>query len=284
LQARPCELELCQDGFRDGKGLVVPAVKVGKLSAACGNPPKPFSKGKGASIDVASLVSSLRSTKTEAPHDFDVAVPSVNVAEENPSVKIRYSTKSLLAYRRHATVDVPIDVLEVRSGYVDESKVCTDEKLVFSPDKVASKKAISFHMDLEVDAACIVHAYNLDSKVEWPILQTFCTKTVGILPLSIRMMRRSLPARAMIIFQTPEEAVKFVKQVPSGTKLKGRKPRFELNQKVRRGSLTDCHTTCVASSVANVVVDFDQVEFATAVVCEPGSPASSSCGDSCSKA
>eukprot|EP00961_Rhodomonas_salina_P097316 1308919-Rhodomonas_salina.1 len=76
---------------------------------------------------------------------------------------------------------------------------------------------------MEVGEDCLVNVHNLDCNTGWPHLNTFCTKTVGIKPLNIRMMRRLQPCRAMLVFSSPEEAKQFVDAVPEKAVLKGRK-------------------------------------------------------------
>lgn len=258
LEARRVSVELFQDNLYIKHGTSAQNAQFA-----------PFCKGHTAVVDVASLVSGLRNNKIDASA-VEIAIPTTNDDAERTKSR-KYTPQAMLELRSAASAHIPAHIpAEVRRGNAEEAcdgkgifhDALHDEKLVFSPNRKANKKVISFHTELQVDASCTVNVFNLASNVEWPNLQTFCTKTVGITPVTIRMMRRSVPAQALIVFSSQQEAFEFVKQVPSDVKLKGRKPRFELSKAAQlpRGT----RSNPVAAPVAKDVDGF----VATAVVCE----------------
>lgn len=148
---------------------------------------------------------------------------------------VKYSTSDLLELRASATqlADLKIDICEeIDKRFTSSSKASgrtpVDQNTVIKFRKAASPKEIKFVEDLDIPITQIIHAYNLSDGVTWPILKTFCEKTVGVPSLDVRMMRRRKPAEARIIFRSIEEAHKFLAQVPTNASIKGRTPKFEL--------------------------------------------------------
>mmetsp|Transcript_57763 Transcript_57763/g.118206 ORF Transcript_57763/g.118206 Transcript_57763/m.118206 type:complete len:231 (-) Transcript_57763:121-813(-) len=206
---------------------------------------KPFvSKRKGSSMSTDSFtkgivcrrVSTLSDASTiayaeirRASHDLSGFEPTL---EDFGSANRNYSVALLLKMRQFATdVQVDIDYGDHPSDGKGQAVPLSDEGLVCFRAPVngqPAKKAISFVEDLDVSPDCIVMARNIDRSVEWPMLQTFCTKTVGVKPLNLRMQRRSNPASALIMFSSNDEAKEFLEKVPKGVSLKGKRPRFHM--------------------------------------------------------
>eukprot|EP00960_Hanusia_phi_P032825 750092-Hanusia_phi.AAC.1 len=80
---------------------------------------------------------------------------------------------------------------------------------------------------------CVVHAKNLEPTVTRQQLFTFCTKTIGLMPLSVHILsvRNSKDtegvgsSRGVIVFETAQDAQTFLSKA-HGHRFKGRKPFF----------------------------------------------------------
>mmetsp|Transcript_62739 Transcript_62739/g.147882 ORF Transcript_62739/g.147882 Transcript_62739/m.147882 type:complete len:276 (-) Transcript_62739:383-1210(-) len=174
------------------------------------------------------------------PENDWMVVPSKNQEVDSASGSHRYTLKELLGMRsswRFGSVKVEEGQDFSRIGPVPTARPAEDASVVPFRAKPTGKQAISFHMDVDVPSNCIVNVLNIDNKVEWPMLQTFCAKTVGVKPLSIRMQRRSNPASAHLLFSSVDEATEFLQRVPPGIRLKGRRPRFLLNDSTVAGGI-----------------------------------------------
>eukprot|EP00287_Rhodomonas_sp_CCMP768_P009965 CAMPEP_0196727276 /NCGR_PEP_ID=MMETSP1091-20130531/8293_1 /TAXON_ID=302021 /ORGANISM="Rhodomonas sp., Strain CCMP768" /LENGTH=277 /DNA_ID=CAMNT_0042069839 /DNA_START=24 /DNA_END=857 /DNA_ORIENTATION=- len=144
---------------------------------------------------------------------------------------LRYSVKDLFDLRWHSSVleSLTIDMCDDINPLLPmkEMKSPVEKDAVIRFRKEASPKEIKFVEDLDIPISQIVHAYNLSEGVTWPILKTFCDKTVKVPAFDIRMMRRRKPYEARIIFRSEEEVHQFLSAVPRNIALKGRVPKFE---------------------------------------------------------
>jgi len=153
----------------------------------------------------------------------------------------KYSINDLLVLRKPSINADTADVGDECAAGLSSSPSVNEEvgAPLVSFRSSPAKGAISFHVDMDVPKNCIVNVGNIDNRVEWPQLNTFCAKTVGVKPLSIRMQRRTNPASAHILFNTPAEASEFLSRVPPGVRIKGRKPRFYLHDSGSAGGAKD---------------------------------------------
>eukprot|EP00286_Rhodomonas_abbreviata_P026671 CAMPEP_0181314060 /NCGR_PEP_ID=MMETSP1101-20121128/14600_1 /TAXON_ID=46948 /ORGANISM="Rhodomonas abbreviata, Strain Caron Lab Isolate" /LENGTH=356 /DNA_ID=CAMNT_0023421095 /DNA_START=31 /DNA_END=1101 /DNA_ORIENTATION=- len=203
-------------------------------------------KAGGKVATIVDIVADVRRLSNEGCA-FDVDLPTVMMPESNdaecaaevfsnieataceapvtPQERIRYSIAELFRLRTESTQ------VDVSSLSIDKDAVSS--KIRFTSDPKQGKIAISHVQDLEVETDQIVQVYNLGDDVTWPLLNTCCTKTIGLAPLTIRMMRREKPAQALLIFRSADEAREFMKLIPAEIRLKGRRPRFELGSAVR---------------------------------------------------
>lgn len=203
-----------------------------------------FLRTKSTARRVSSL--SSNSVLSDASTFIDFRRPSHDLSGFEPTLEdftsgrntTKYSIQFLLKLRECAT-DTIIDLDYGVGKPLSQKKKCKQGEASATPlsgeivkfrapgeGKKVPHNAISFHEDLDITADCIVHVFNLDESIDWPHLQTFCTKSVGLKPLNIRMQRRRVPCRAMVLFNSAEEARRFVQMVPQGAKLKGKAPRF----------------------------------------------------------
>eukprot|EP00961_Rhodomonas_salina_P084809 1139055-Rhodomonas_salina.1 len=158
-----------------------------------------------------------------------------------------YSFKDLLQCRGASTKVDKLSLslvpeIDLSVPVKKSKKVVNEDTVIRFRKNPTSPGDIKFVEDLDVRVCQIVHAFNLSDHVTWPVLKTFCQKTVGIPALDIRMMRRMRPVEARIMFRTPEEAQQFLSVVndpsssaPDNIKwIKGRVARFESESVVPR--------------------------------------------------
>lgn len=214
------------------------------------------------------ILEGVRRLSMEASEVPMVSMPDVNdfnESEVQPAQSgARYSVSDLLNLREHAT-EYAKDHWNFAEIYDDEPRM----EIRFTTDPKQSKTAISHHMDLEVDMRQIVQVYNLSDDITWPLLNTFCSKTIGIAPLSVRMMRRERPAQAMLIFHTVDEAKSFLRALPPGVRLKGRRPRFEICTSVKSLGARDEDKKDQTDENVN---EENEPSGATAIVCDEDAP------------
>mmetsp|Transcript_36514 Transcript_36514/g.56682 ORF Transcript_36514/g.56682 Transcript_36514/m.56682 type:complete len:289 (-) Transcript_36514:41-907(-) len=209
---------------------------------------------------------------------------------------VKYSIKDLLSLRDFSAsfqLDfVPANPEPEEELDADGEPVTKKPEILCFRKVVKRPNDIKFHCDMDVPADHIVHAYSLDRAVEWPHLNTFCAKTVGIKPLDIRMMRRQKPTQARLIFRSAEEALQFIAAVPPSARLKGSIPKFGIDTKAPKGSnFKDCFASVpvsakevseIATSVATAVLwdkksDVEVAAFAEVAeddCCKKSKPAS----------
>lgn len=147
-----------------------------------------------------------------------------------------YSIDQLLQMRDLAT-DVHVEFEPESSQSEEVSEEVTEDVVRFRTNPVGYNE-VKFHMDKDVPVSHMIHVYNLAQSVQWQHLSSFCKKTIGVKAFDIRMMRRSQPTQARIIFESAEEATEFLSKITPDMKLKGRAATFVRETAAPRGSST----------------------------------------------
>jgi len=153
-------------------------------------------------------------------------------------IRHQYSIYQLLQHKNRATSR---EGLIIDSAIIDiatqKQPVSVDKNTIIRFRKDASLKDVKFVQDMDIPICQIVHAFNLSDGVTWPVLKTFCEKTVGVPALDVRMMRRKRPAEARIIFRSADEAQEFLQKVPLNVSVKGRIPKFDIETQAPKASV-----------------------------------------------
>eukprot|EP00961_Rhodomonas_salina_P274637 3710336-Rhodomonas_salina.1 len=135
----------------------------------------------------------------------------------------RYSVSFLLSLRKTADNNVVavIDCDEVMKSHIDAPRttppVGSEPRVIrlrAQPESSNNKSIIKYHTDLDVPEHRVIDAHNLGQHCQWPHVNTFVKKVVGIEPLAVRMCRRNNVPTAMIMFATDEEADTFERMIP----------------------------------------------------------------------